>query len=250
MTLQRGWFLQRGIGHLALVLACGLALSCAGAPRRVRPLPLANRLSLSTSVSDLTGTGADAGFRAAVEDLLQRDILYEIVLPQARTDPFMRKRLPDVVLRVGPNPFRPVPSGATPSLAVPVDLERAQYEPYDVVADMLHDFVLLGTLGYLLGRRADNVFVASIQYRCNLKSCGQDEPVLVSVAREGDVRTESRQILFTRLNRDAGMSYLFQLAEALADKELVEFPVQEFRARTVEKVMELLPDVPEPSSPN
>jgi hypothetical protein len=237
----------------ALLMACGLVSSCVGPLPRVPALPATERLSLGTDVSDLTGTGEDAGFLAAVGHLLANDFLYE-VLPPAPLSPTSGARAfgeTPFVLRLGPNPFRRAPSGATPDIAIRVDLERAQYEPYDSAKDMINAGAGNGLLGGLfasLADRGEDAFVASVLYRCDLSSCNMDRPLLVNLVRGGDVRTVSRKVLFARLNEDASHAYLFRLAEALAAEKRITFPVHEYKGSSEDKLMKKLPDFTEPST--
>lgn len=148
----------------ALLMACGLVSSCAGPLPRVRALPLTERLSLGTEVSDLTGTGADAGFLAAVDLLLAGDFLCVVGEALAGEAGWS---FGEYALRVGPNPFRRALAGSTPDIAIQADLERAQYEPYDSAKDMIYASAgadgLVGVLSAYLADRGENAFVASVQ---------------------------------------------------------------------------------------
>lgn len=198
---------------LAIVLFGMSLLACAHA--RPQPIPAGERIPLSVVTRDVTKLQADSAFTEALSARLSKAYLY-LIEPTKRSSAFAGKLSATAI----PNPFRPARPNEAGALVVPGDLERLDYAPAlssDDSGAELVGFLFFGVIGAAMAHQSSDsdLFDVAMQLRFRVPVRGEELPLLVRVARRGDVRVISRTDQTKLAAQDASQVFLRRLAELL-----------------------------------
>lgn len=215
---------------LLFMIYLGLLSTACAYNLRIRPLPSTERLPLRIDAEDLTGTGADSLFAAALHDCLLGDYIY--VLHSKRPT----QSNEGLELIVAQNPFRPTAPKEDPDVVARADIERADYGSASVLEDASTGRAFFGHGAEEIGI-SDVECVAILQLRFDPAKARVGESNIVHVARFGKIREISRRRLVDLATQDAVHVILMDLARSerakghLKMKEQVYPSLGEYDAR-------------------
>jgi hypothetical protein len=200
-----------------------------------RPVPVDERVPMTLTTQDLTGTGADSLFNRCLESALDSDYLFSM----KRTNEWN----PKWSLVICQNPF--CHSSPSDSRAVRLDgqIEIADYYTSQAAAlDVLAGYIVFGLFGAAaVARDEEDTRVGSFQCRFQWQSEEAKGPLVVCVARATDVRNVSRQQTMNMAARDAASVLLFELAHELAARGIISLRESTYITGTEDGARALLP---------
>jgi hypothetical protein len=210
-----------------LLPCCMLVLSSllgCGPPPNPTPVPMQQRLPLSFSLSDLTGTHVDTILTVAMQRSLQLDYIYRVTMRRST-----RSTESDVwELSLAPNPFR-VASGAGEANLVKVhgDVERVEYGPERDLGGLIAGFAFFGFAGAALAAHSqEDTYVVAVQARIAVQAAGEDIPILIRVAHQLDVKATGRRQAVAAASKEAQGLVLMEIARELDKRGWLRFAPQ------------------------